>query len=158
VSRALEPVVPAAVARELDADPIPDDGLTVLVLAERDGWPQLAMISRGEIVVAGERELRLALWPTSSVAAALTQHGRATLALVVDAVSYALRVTVQRRGDLTTPLGGTLARFDAEVVGASADEAPYAVIESGVRFRLLDTATTLPRWEQVRAALRNATL
>jgi hypothetical protein len=154
VSRALDPVVPEAVARALGAEPIPDDGLTVLVLAERDGWPHLAMISRGEIVVAGERALSLALWPTSSIARALTEHGRATLSLVVDGTSYALRVTARPAGALTTPLAGTLARFEAEVVSASADEAPYATLESGVTFTLHDPEATLARWAEVRAALR----
>ena len=39
--------------------------------------------------------------------------------------------------------------------GASADEAPYAVLESGVRFRLKDPPAVLARWAELREALRN---
>jgi hypothetical protein len=154
VSRALEPVLPSVLADALDAEPIPDDGFTVLVLVERDSWPHMAMISRGEIVPAGPAAVRLALWPGSSAALAIERTGRATLAAVVDGVSYAVRVSGRRLDDIVTPLAGTLACFAAEVVGASADEAPYAVLESGVRFRLKDAPATLARWHEVRAALR----
>lgn len=153
MSRALDPVLPPALAAALDADPIPDDGLTLLVLVVRDGWPHMAMISRGEIVTAGPAAVRLALWPGSSSTRALDETGRATLAAVLDGTSYAVRVSARRADDIVTPLGGKLACFEADVVGASADEAPYAVLESGVRFRLKDPPATLERWREVRAAL-----
>jgi hypothetical protein len=156
VSRDLDAVVPGAVAAVLDADPIPDDGLTILVLTQRDGWPHVTMISRGEIVSAGPAGLRLALWRHSSIVAALQRDGRASLSLVVGGVAYLLRVRATRNGDVTTPLGGTLARFDCTVEGASADEAPYATIASGVTFRLHDRDAVHARWAQVRAALTEA--
>jgi hypothetical protein len=157
MSRALEPVVPDAVAAALDAEPIPDDGLTVLVLTQRDGWPHVTMISRGEIVPVGADRLRMALWPHASIVGALERDGRASLSVVVDGVAYLLRVHATRRGNVTTPLGGTLARFDCVVAGATADEAPYATIERGVTFRLHDREAVHARWAQVRAALREAT-
>jgi hypothetical protein len=156
MSRDLEPVVPEAVASALSADPIPDDGLTILVLTQRDGWPHVTMISRGEIVPAGPDRLRMALWRHSSIVGALEADGRAALSLVVDGVAYLLRVRAARNGDITTPLGGTLARFDCTVEGATADEAPYATIASGVTFRLHDRDAVLARWHEVRAALAEA--
>jgi hypothetical protein len=151
MSRELPAEIPAPVARALDADPLPDDGLTILVLTERDGWPHLAMISRGEIVTTGPRTLRLALWPTASTVPALEAAGRTTLSLVVDGVAYLLRVLVQRGPDVAH-----LARFDAEVAGVLEDEAPYATIASGVTFTLHDPPAVLDRWARTRAALREA--
>jgi hypothetical protein len=156
MSRDLDPVVPAVVAVALDAEPIPDDGLTILVLTQREGWPHVTMISRGEIVAAGERTLRMALWQRSSIVGALEHDGRASLSLVLDGVAYLLRVQARRHGEVTTELGGTLARFDCDVQGASADEAPYATIASGVTFRLHDREAVHARWAQVRAALKEA--
>jgi len=153
VSRALDPVVPPPLAAVLARDPDPAEGFTILILTVSEGWPHLAMTSVGEIVARDERNLALALWPGSSTTRALESSGRATLAAVVAHVSYPIREEAARVADLATPLAGTLARFDAVVQSASADEAPYAVIESGVRFTLKDAAQTLARWREVRDAL-----
>lgn len=156
MARALNPVVPPAVVARLNADLSVDDGLTVLVVANRDGWPHIAMISRAEIVVIKETSLRLALWPQSSMSATLEAERRATLSLVVDGVAYALRAKIEPTGQIATKLGGNLNRFDAEIVAAQADEAPYATITSGVTFRLHNPEATLPRWREVRAALADS--
>jgi hypothetical protein len=60
---------------------------------------------------------------------------------------------VERLDDISTPLAGTLACFHAQVAAARSDEAPYAVIESGIRFRLRDEAAVVARWREQRAAL-----
>jgi hypothetical protein len=154
MSRMLEPVVPDVLRRKLATDPLAEDGFTILVLSDAAGWPHLAMISAGEIVCAEERELRLALWPSSTACANLVAHGRATLCAVLDGVGYSVRVATRRLGDIRTPLAGTLACFQAHVEAVAADEAPYAVLESGVRFRLVDPSATLERWREVRAVLQ----
>lgn len=156
MSRPLDPVVPAPLAALLDADPAaPEaDGFTLLLLTARaDGWPHQAMLSVGEVACTGEDRLALAVWPGSSSTANLRERGRATLTAVVDGVSYLLRLEVAEAGALTTPLAGTLARFDARVAAAVADEAPYACLEAGVRFTLNDRDATLPRWREVKGAL-----
>jgi hypothetical protein len=159
MSRALEPVVPPALRQALDADPRGDGSdLTVLVLVVReDGWPHLAMVSAGELVALDGRRLRLALWPGSTAAARLAAGGPVTLSAVVDGTSYALRGSVRRRGEVETPRSGRLACFDIAVEAVTADEAPYAVLESGVRFRLKDPSDTLARWSELRAAVQDHT-
>lgn len=130
-------------------------GFTILLLTGReDGWPHLSMLSVGEVVVLDERRLRLALWPGSTAAARLAVDGRATIAAVIPPASYLIRLQARPIGELVTPLGGRRAAFEATVAAASVDEAPYAVLESGVRFRLKDPDATLPRWAEVRRALR----
>jgi hypothetical protein len=158
MSRPLDPVVPPALRQALDADPRGDGwDVTVLVLVVRDdGWPHLGMVSAGELVALDERRLRLALWPGSTATARLAAGGPVTLSAVLDGTSYAVRGSVRRLDDVETPRSGRLACFDVAVEAATADEAPYAVLESGVRFRLRDPAETLARWRELRAALRDS--
>ena len=156
MSRPLDPVVPPALRERLDSDDLAaSEGFTMLlVTVTGDGWPHLAMLSVGEVVASGDQSLRLALWPGSTATHNLTPSGQATLAAVVDGTSYSVRLAVARTGEVETPLAGQLARFEARVKAASADEAPYAVLESGVRFRLKDSDATLARWAELREALR----
>lgn len=153
MSHELDPLVPGALRRELERDPAVDDGFTILVLTTAGDWPHLAMVSRGELVCTDERRLLVALWATSTACRNLSAAGQATLSAVVDGVAYSLRVRARRLDDLTTPLAGTLACFALEVDSVFGDEAPYARLESGVRFRLLDAGATVPRWVEVRAEL-----
>jgi hypothetical protein len=137
------------------SDPGALEGLTFLLLSMRDdGWPHLAMLSVGEVVALDPGRLGLALWPRSTTTHNLTERGRATLAAVLDQTGYTVRMEVHAAGELSTPLAGTLARFDARVEEVSADSVPYAVLESGVRFRLTERDEVLARWAEVRTALR----
>jgi hypothetical protein len=157
VSRQLDPLVPPALRERLDSDDLAAaEGFTMLLMTVTgDGWPHMAMVSVGEVVAASDYSLRLALWPGSTATRNLTPSGNATLAAVVDGTSYSLRLAVTRAGEVETPLAGQLARFEARVEGASADEAPYAVLESGVSFRLKDPPAVLARWAELRQALRD---
>ena len=157
MSRRLDPVVPPALRELLDSDDVAAaEGFTMLlVTVTAEGWPHLAMISVGEVVASGDDSLRLALWPGSTATRNVTPSGNATLAAVVDGTSYSVRLALTRAGEVETPLAGRLARFEARVEGASADEAPYAVLESGVSFRLKDPPAVLARWAELRQALRD---
>jgi hypothetical protein len=151
MSRPLDAVVPAPLRALLDADPGDPavDGFTLLLLTVReDGWPHQAMLSVGEVAVAGDDRLVLAVWPQATSTRNLKVSGRATLTAVVGGVAYALRLEIDARGSV-----GALARFDARVAAATADEAPYARIEHGVEFTLNDRDSTLARWRATREAL-----
>lgn len=139
----------------LEIEPLEDaEGLTLLLLTVGDqGWPHLAMLSVGELVVVGATSLRVALWPGSTASKNLTPRGCATLALVHDGVSFTCRLSAWSIGTLDMPEAGSLSAFEANVEETRADSAPYAVLESGVRFRLLDRRRTLTRWRAVRSAL-----
>lgn len=154
MSVAREPVVPPALAAVLGPGAGVAEGLTLLLVTVReDGFPHVAMLSCGEVVARDERRVALALWPSSSAAANLARDGRATLAAVVDETSWSLRLEARPAGAIETPLAGRLLRFDAVVAAATSDVAPYAVLESGVTYRLKDPPSVLPRWAEVRAAL-----
>ncbi len=116
------------------------------------------MISVGEIVTHGERGLRLALWPESNAVANMSATGRATLTTVVGCVPYSLRLSLTGPKPIRSSTYGTLAAFDAHIEEVRADLAPYADVESGIRFRLRVPAEVLPRWSEFRRLLRQAEL
>jgi len=160
MSRPLDPVVPAPLRALLAADPGDPaaDGFTLLLLTVReDGWPHQAMLSVGEVAAGGGPDaLALAVWSGATSTRNLRATGRATLTAVVDGVAYALFLDARAAGELAVAAGEattTLARFDARVAAATADEAPYARLEHGVRFALTDRDATLARWRATRAEL-----
>ncbi len=155
--RALAPVVPPALRDVLEEDvaaPGAERFTLLLLTIAADGWPQLAMLSVGEVVATADTRLRVALWPRSSAARNLARRRRAVLHAVVAPTSYALRLEVEPAGTVTQPDGRSLAVFAAAVASATAEEAPYAELEHGVGFRLRDPAAGHARWRAVRAALR----
>jgi hypothetical protein len=130
------------------------EGLTFLLLTTTaDGWPHLAMISVGEVISVGARDLRMALWRGSTAAGNLARDGRATLALVHDGAGYSLRCSGRQGLDLPIE-HGRLSYFELRVDEALEDVAPYAVLTSGITFRLKEPADVLPRWRETVTALR----
>jgi hypothetical protein len=153
MSRSIDAAVPEPLHALLELDPgdAAVDGFTLLLLTPReDGWCHQAMLSVGEVACRSDRtHLRLAVWPGSTSTRNMRAAGRATLTAVVEGVSYALFLTVEEVSDGP----GGLARFDARVAAATADEAPYARLEHGVRYTLIDRDDTLARWRATREAL-----
>jgi hypothetical protein len=154
VSHELDPGVPEPVRRCLQDEPERQVGLTILVLSELEaGWPHLAMVSVGELVVAADGRLALALWPTSTCAANLARTGRATLAMVADGLAFSLRCHVEDELPITAGEDPAMRGFVLRVIAAIEDAAPYADLISGVTYRLHDAQATLARWRRTRAAL-----
>ena len=154
MSRELEPVVPETVRRCLEDEPERHVGLTILVLSELEaGWPHLAMVSVGELIVAADGRLALALWPTSTCAANLARTGRATLAVVTDGVAFSLRCHIDDELPVTAGEDPAMRGFVLRVTAAVEDAAPYADLLGGVTYRLHDAQATLARWRRTRAAL-----
>ena len=157
MSRELEPAIPEPVRRCLQDEPEHQVGLTILVLSELEtGWTHLAMVSVGELVVAADGRLALALWPTSTCAANLGRAGRATLAVVADGLAFSLRCHVDDEFPITTGEDPAMRGFVLRVAAAIEDAAPYADLLSGVTYRLHDAQATLVRWRRTRAALAAA--
>jgi hypothetical protein len=147
------PKLPKTVTDLLDGtDPARQVGLTLqLMTADPDGWPRLALLSAGEVIAVNPTRFRIALWPDSRTTANLTRSGQATLAFVVANAAYSVRLSACRGEDLAEPAG--LAVFDGRVVEVRCDVAPYAVLESGIRFRLVDENAVVDRWRTTTAAL-----
>jgi hypothetical protein len=140
--------IPESVRRSLAGDGL--DGFTMeLISIDTEGWPHVALLSVGEVLALTGPHLRLALWPSSTTAANLQRTSRGTLATVADATAYRLKLQVIPRGTLDGPAGPS-AVFDARVVDVRKDVAPYAVLESGIRFRLVDPDAVTARWAATR--------
>jgi hypothetical protein len=158
VARSAGNATPAPIRSLLEgADIEALEGLTFLLLTTNDdGWPHLAMLSVGELVAAGERDLRAALWPGSSAARNLARTGQCTLAVIHGEVGYYLRCSAREGPDLKIE-GGRLAYFELRVEEALEDVVPYATLTSGVTFRLDEPDRVLPRWRETIQALRSRT-
>lgn len=131
------------------------EGLTFLLLtAAEGGWPHSCMLSVGEVVATGPRELQVALWPDTNPTRNLDANGRATLALVHDGAGYSILCSARREPDLSPAHGRPLARFVLQVEEVREDRASYATLTSGVTFSLNDPAAVLPRWQATVEALR----
>lgn len=144
----LEPVVPQGLRRELDDDA--NEGFTLALLTVADGgWPHQALISIGEVVVLDDAHLRLATWPTSTTTRNMSATGRCALVAVVDGAVLTVRLSLTARGTVEK-----LQVFDARVVEVRSDTAPYATVETGIRFRLTDPQQATARWRATRKALQ----
>ena len=156
MTRSLGNQLPEAVGRLLDGSYLANrEGLTFLLLTnDEDNWPQVAMLSVGEIVAMDARTLHIGLWLHSSTAKNLTHAGKATLVLVTDGAGYYIRVSARREDDVNLGAEGRLAYFVLNVDDVQEDSTEYASLTSGVVFKLKDPGMVVPRWQQTVDALR----
>jgi len=130
-------------------------GLTVeLLTVGDDGWPNVALLSAGEVVVVGPSQVRIALWPDSQTSRNLAAHERCTLTLVQGGAAHYLRCRAAARPPLQLSAGPRLARFDLTVNHYLVDEVAYARLESGAVFSLAQPDQTLKMWRLTVDALR----
>jgi hypothetical protein len=132
-------------------------GLTFLLLTTDDaGWPHLAMLSVGELLIESDQVLRAALWLGSTSTRNLERDGRGLLALVADGAGYYLRLRASRGADLDLGAEGRLAFFRLQVEDVQEDAVAYARLTSGITFELPHPEQVLPRWQHTIDALRRA--
>lgn len=131
-------------------------GFTVLLLTTTpDGWPHQAMLSLGEIVIVDPATIRLGLWASSTATENLVSRRRAMLSFVANARSYSIRVRARLIENVVIEGAGRRACFVASVETVGIDMAPYATLESGVRYRLSAPSETLALWQRTRETLAN---
>jgi hypothetical protein len=158
VSRRVGRELPPAIRQQLDGSDLERAaGLTVLLLTvDEAGWPRVAMLSAGEVLAVGPREIGLALWPDGTSTANLARAGRATLALVHSGAGWYVRCAARREVDLGLADGRRLAAFVLAVEEVLADVVPYAELTTGIEFQLAEPERTLAAWRAVVDALRRA--
>jgi hypothetical protein len=133
------------------------EGLTFLLLTtDEEGWPQVAMLSVGELLAVDARTIRAALWLHSGTSKNLTRNGRTTLVVIANGSGYYVRATARRGIDLDLGADGLLAYFTLEVDDVQEDSADYARLTSGITFKLKEPRQVLPRWQHTVEALRAA--
>jgi hypothetical protein len=126
----------------------------LLLTVDGDGWPHMAMLSVGELLAAVPSTLRAALWLHSTASRNLTREGRGLLALVQDGAGYYLRCQAVRGADLDLGEDGRLAYFELRIQDVLEDAVPYAVLTSGMTFKLHEPEQVLARWQRTIDALR----
>jgi hypothetical protein len=142
--------------RALDGAHVDELPRTALLLASAgaDGAPNLALLSRGEVLAVTADTLRVALHAGSRTAANLAGSGRATLlraeAGAVETIALRTRVLGEAEVD-----GAPLALFEAAVTEVREHAVPYATVTSGIGFELHDEGAVLARWERTIALLRD---
>ncbi|WP_343617130.1 hypothetical protein [Novosphingobium sp.] len=125
-----------------------------LLTCRADGWPHLAHLSCGEVVIDTMGQLRLALWAGSRGTHNLVATGQACLILASPEGVFEIRLALV--GTLALPSqasGPDLQGFCLEPIAVCDKSAPYASITSALRFALHDPQTGQARWAQLRQQL-----
>jgi len=156
VTRSLGNQLPDGIRRLLDGSDLAQrEGLTFLLLTnDEDNWPQVAMLSVGEVLAVDARSLHAGLWLQSGTSKNLTRSGQATLVVVADGNGYYIRLRARRGADLDLGSEGRLAYFALQVEDVQEDSTEYATLTSGVTFALKYPDQVVPRWQHTVDALR----
>lgn len=156
LSRSIGTRLPDALRDQLDGSDLADrEGLTFLLLTIDDAsWPQVAMLSVGEIIAIDDQTLRAALWLHSTTSKNLTRDGKATLVAIANGNGYYVRVRARRGPDLDLGSDGRLAYFVLTIEDVQEDSADYASLTSGVTFKLKRPEQVVPRWQHTVDRLR----
>src|SRR5438105_4653245 len=80
MTRSLGNELPSSLRELLDGSNLAErEGLTFLLLTnDEESWPQVAMLSVGEVVAVDSRTMRVGLWLHSGTSKNLSRSGRAT--------------------------------------------------------------------------------
>ncbi|HEY1297832.1 MAG TPA: pyridoxamine 5'-phosphate oxidase family protein [Chloroflexota bacterium] len=158
MTRSLGNQLPDSIRQLLDGSQLAErEGLTFLLLTnDEDNWPQVAMLSVGEVVAVDARSLRAGLWLHSGSSNNLTRSGQATLVTVANGNGYYVRLSAERGADLDLGSEGRLAYFTLRVEDVQEDSTEYASLTSGVTFALKYPDQVVPRWQHTVDALRAA--
>jgi hypothetical protein len=116
-----------------------------LLTVDEDGWPLVAHLSVGEILVDTDGAMRIALWPGTRSNAALQSTRLATLIFVCDGSIYEVRC----RCAAVRQLVGE-ARLDAFLlvpVDVRDKSAPYAKVVSGVTYAYKKPGEARGHWK-----------
>ena len=114
-----------------------------------EGWPQIAHLSAGEVLVDASSAIRIALWANTRNNAALRATQRATLMFVLDGEIIEIRC----RCDAVRELPSNLEAFLLVPLEVRDKSAPYAEVVSGIAYRYREPANVSAHWRALRDAL-----
>ncbi len=148
---------PAGIGELLNGDDLDTKiGLTLqLFTTGPTGWPHVALLSAGEVLIDGSDSARLALWPTTATSENLQRDRRASLGLVHDGAWWLARLQIDGTA-LLDQLPRPLLGVRAQLVELREERAPYARLTGGPTFDLVDPNEVLARWRSSLDALRRA--
>lgn len=123
----------------------------VLATVDSEGWPHMAYLSAGEVLVHGPKQLGLALWPASQTCVNIRRLGQGVLYAAADGAVWEARLQVSLRQSEPAP-----SLFFAEVLNVRRHVAPYADVMALINFRLIDPSSTIDRWRAQIERLRDS--
>ncbi len=152
-----ETSLPEAVRDLLDGRDLADKiGETILlVTADAERWPRVALLSVGEVLAVGDDEIRLAVYRGSRTTEAMAAAGRALLVLVVDETTFKVELDV-RELDTSDEVAG-LRLFAGAINAIDRDVVGYATVTGGIRYELDDPDGSVERWRRQLDTLVRAT-
>ncbi|MBI2879544.1 MAG: pyridoxamine 5'-phosphate oxidase family protein [Candidatus Rokubacteria bacterium] len=129
-----------------------------LLTVDPEGWPHPALLSYGEVVALGARDIAVATYRESRTSGHMRRTGRLTLCLVDAGMAYYLKGEVR---EVENPMAGFpgLARFAVTVRAVLVDQAredvePEARLTGGITFEVgRDREASVPYWNRLRKAL-----
>ncbi|MBK5222460.1 MAG: pyridoxamine 5'-phosphate oxidase family protein [Acidimicrobiia bacterium] len=145
---------PKGLVRLLDGDDLGEKvGFTMqLLTVGPGGWPHVALLGVGEVLIVDPDTVRFALWQTTTTSGNVARYRQAVLGFVHDEAWCLARLEVEGvelLDHLPTPLLGVQARL----VDLRQDRAPYARLTGALTFELHEPASVLPRWRATVEAL-----
>ena len=144
--------LPSAWVNQFDGTHLEDKLHVAAALAtvDAEGWPHLAYLSAGEVLVHDPRRVSVCLWPASRSTANLQRAGRGVLYAAAAGAVWETRLVAVLRESTNTPVV-----FDAEVIEVRRHAAPYAEVTALIGFRLSDPPATLDRWRRQVGQMQN---
>jgi len=124
-----------------------------LLTVSPEGWAHQAMVSVGEVVALGLDRIRLALWPGTQTSRNMHHTGKAGLVLVLNGELIHIKLEVEPLPPLKNARHPR-DRFEAKVTQVKVDQAPYAVLTSGITFELKNVDEGVSRWKETVEELR----
>ena len=118
-----------------------------LVTVDAEGWPHVAWLSAGEVLVVDSTTVAFCLWPGSTTTANLTRDGKGLLQFVVRGAVAKVRLSARRTGDIEVD-DQRFVSFLAEVVDLAEDRVGYAEVLSGPTYRLNSPRDVADRWRR----------
>jgi hypothetical protein len=115
----------------------------MLATVDAEGWPHLAYLSAGEVLIHDTRRVSVCLWPASHSTANLQRAGRGALFAAAAGAVWETKLIAVLRASSSTPV-----IFDADVIEVHRHAAPYAEVTTLIGFRLSDPASTVDRWRR----------
>ncbi len=132
MSKALGNELPAELQDDLNGQDLPSKwSKTIpLVTVDANGFPHFAILSYGEILAAGPRDLRIGLYPNSTTTRNIQARPAVGLLIVLGDSVYYLKGTASEK-----PAKGVV-RFDIAIEQVLVDNEPGARITSGIGFEM----------------------
>ncbi|WP_462409743.1 pyridoxamine 5'-phosphate oxidase family protein [Neobacillus sp. Marseille-QA0830] len=134
----------------MDLEQKQNDAMLLITVSE-EGWPHAAMISVGEIAAINEQLLRLSLWKGTRTAENLLRTGKATLVVILEGKAYYLKMMFSKLESHDT----SREKYAAAVMSVKEDIAKYAVITTGIKFKLKEPEEVIRRWDKTIKELKN---